>query len=120
MPTTTIALAGLIALLVLLPTRRLYLAGLGRNGLLAYYVVVWLLGVAVAAYPAPARFLVPFLLIAYLAPFVTLREGLGRLLGRPPGDLPPRRSPPGGRPPRGPTEPRRPVKNVTPPDQREP
>ncbi len=113
MSPTTIALAGLIALLVLLPTRRLYLAGLGRDGLLIYYVVVWLLGAAVAAFPSPARFLVPILIVAYLAPFVTLRDGLDRLLGRPPRDR-------GGSGAGRATGDRPPMKNVTPPEQREP
>jgi hypothetical protein len=113
MSPTTIALAGLIALLVLLPTRRLYLAGLGRDGLLIYYVTVWLLGVAVAAFSSPARFLVPILIVAYLAPFVTLRDGLARLLGRPPRG---RGKAGAGRTPRD----QPPMKNVTPPEQREP
>lgn len=85
MSPVTIALGGLVALLVLLPTRRLQLAGRTRNALAVYFVIVWALGVLVAVVPVPARLLIPILLIAYIAPFVTLRDGLDRLLGRPPG-----------------------------------
>jgi hypothetical protein len=101
-----LAIAGLVALLVLLPTRRLHLAGWRREALTTYFASVWLLGTVVAAVASPARFLVPILLIAYLAPFVTPRAGLDRLFGRGPA------SPP--------LEPERPpVKNVTPPDARD-
>ncbi len=102
MSPTTIALVGLVALLVLIPTRRLQLAGWRRQSLTTYFLAVWLLGVLVAAVPSPARFLVPLLIVAYLAPFVTLRDGLGRLLGRPRGDS---------------TADRTPMKDVTPPDE---
>lgn len=99
----TLAIAALVAFLVLIPTRRLQLNGWSRDALTTYFVAVWLLGVVVAVLPAPTRFLVPILLIAYLAPFVTIRAGLDRLLGRPA--------------PRPPVEPEQPpVKNVTPPD----
>ncbi len=109
---TSLALTGLIALLVLIPTRRLQLAGLGRQALTAYYLAVLLLGIVVAVLPGPTRFLVPFLLVAYLAPFVTLREGLDRLRGRPPGEGG-RVEPPGDRRGRS-----RPMKDVTPPGDR--
>jgi hypothetical protein len=109
---TTILLVGLVALLVLIPTRRLHLAGWKRESLTTYYLGVWLLGAAVAAVPGPARFLVPFLLVAYLAPFVTVRDGIDRLLGRPP------RPGPGPDPVGGRAEPR-PMKDVTPPDSRD-
>ena len=114
MSPTTIAVVGLVALLVLIPTRRLQLAGWRRQPLTTYFLAVWVLGTAVAAVPAPSRFLIPLLLVAYLAPFVTLRDGLDRLRGRPRVD---RGSP-------GPTGgesagPRRPMKDVTPPDERE-
>jgi hypothetical protein len=96
-----VALALAIAFLVLLPTRRLYLAGWPRSWLAAYYAVVLGLALLVAEVRGPARFLVPILVIAYLAPFVTVREGLARLIGRPPEPPRERRDPP---------------KNVTPPD----
>jgi hypothetical protein len=112
MSPTAVLLVGLVALLVLIPTRRLQLAGWKREALTTYYLAVWLLGSVVAAIPAPARFLVPILIVAYLAPFVTVRDGIDRLLGRPPSPGP---DPgPVGRP----AEPR-PMKDVTPPEQRE-
>ncbi len=112
MSPTAIALAGLVALLVLIPTRRLQLAGWRRESLTTYFLAVWLLGAAVAALPSPARFLIPLLLVAYLAPFVTVRDGLNRLLGRPGG---------GGTGGGGDGErldERPPVKDVTPPEER--
>lgn len=108
MSPTTVLLVGLVALLVLIPTRRLMLAGWSREALAAYFLGVWLLGAAVAFVRGPATFLVPILLVAYLAPFVTLRDGIDRLLGRP-------RSPSG--PIDGPPE-AQPMKDVTPPESR--
>lgn len=106
MSPTTILLVGLVALLVLIPTRRLQLAGWTRQSLTTYFLALWLLGAVVAVMRAPATFLVPILIVAYLAPFVTLRDGIDRLLGRP-------RRP--GAPVDGHAEPR-PVKDVTPPE----
>src|SRR3990172_9607568 len=80
---TTILLAGLVALLVLIPTRRLQLAGWKRESLTTYYLAVWLLRSVVAAMPAPARFLLPFLIVAHIPPFLTGRAGIHRVLGRP-------------------------------------
>ncbi|HEX5589634.1 MAG TPA: hypothetical protein VFX65_05035 [Candidatus Limnocylindrales bacterium] len=116
MSPTTIALVGLVALLVLIPTRRLYLAGWRRESLTAYFLAVWLLGAAVAVLRAPATFLVPILLVAYLAPFVTLRDGLDRLFGRPPGSGRIDGSGMGGA---RPTDEPQPVKDVTPPGERD-
>lgn len=129
MSPTTLALVGLVALLVLIPTRRLQLAGWRRESLTTYFVAVWLLGAAVAAMPSPARFLIPLLLVAYLAPFVTLRDGLDRLLGRTGGGGAGGRvadgdggaaaggpGGPGG--PAGPPADRPPMKDVTPPEER--
>ncbi len=99
-----LALGLALALLVLLPTRRLHLAGWPGSWLATYYVGVLLLALLVAELRGPAKFLVPVLVIAYLAPFVTVRDGLARLLGGPSG----RRTTP---PPRLP-----PPKNVTPPE----
>lgn len=109
MSPTTILLVGLVALLVLIPTRRLQLAGWKRETLTIYFLGLWLLGTVAAVMRGPATFLVPILIVAYLAPFVTLRDGIDRLLGRPRG--------PGG-PVDGHTEPRS-VKDVTPPEPRD-
>lgn len=92
-----VALALVLALLVLVPTRRLYLAGWRQDWLATYYLIVLGLAILVAEVRGPAKFLVPILVIAYLAPFVTAREGFARLLGTsrpsapdPPKDVTPR------------------------------
>jgi len=77
-----VALVGAIALLVLIPTRRLFLLGWSGRSLWTYFLVVVALGVVVAELRAPARFLIPILVIAYIAPFVTARDGVRRLFGR--------------------------------------
>jgi hypothetical protein len=106
MPASALAIIAIaMAVLALPPTRRLYLAGLRGWPLGAYFLLVVGLGVLVAELRVAARFLVPILVIAYLAPFVTARAGIDRLLGRGPG--------PGAGTPR---DPARPMKNVTPPD----
>jgi hypothetical protein len=94
-----LALGLVLALLVLLPTRRLHLAGWPPSWLATYYLVVLALALLVAELRGPAKFLVPILVVAYLAPFVTVRDGIARLIGGPPRD-----------------HSRRPPKNVTPPD----
>lgn len=119
MTPTAILIGGLAALLALIPTRRLFLAGWSRNGLLAYWLTITLTAMVVSVMPAPARFLVPFLIIAYLMPFVTLRTGLDRVrerLGLPPASRPTGAA--GGDSRSG--ERARPVKNVTPPDESPP
>jgi hypothetical protein len=78
----TIALALVIAFLVLIPTRRLFVAGASQRALVVYFVSVWLLALIAATVRGPTRFMLPILLIVYLAPFVTLRPGLERLRGR--------------------------------------
>ncbi len=96
------ALTGLglvLALLALLPTRRLHLAGWPTSWLTAYYVGLLVLALLVAELRGPTRFLVPILFVVYIAPFVTVRDGLTKLLGRPPAS--------GTRPP---------PRDVTPPD----
>lgn len=90
-----LGLVGIVALLLLIPTRRLFLAGWSQRALILYFVAMLGLGILVAELRGPARFLVPILIIGYLAPFVVASDGMARLLGR---------------------QPRRPVvKDVTPP-----
>lgn len=97
-----IAIVLVTALLVLVPTRRLYLAGWSPTVVAGYFLATWAVAVAVAWAPGRTRFLVPILLVAYLAPFVTLRPGIDRLLGRPPRGTEPRNvTPPDDRPDRG-------------------
>jgi hypothetical protein len=72
----------------------------------------------------PARYLIPIFVIAYIAPFVTARDGIARLRGRLGGPTTPTRPTDangrttdraGGRPKARAEEPRRPEpKNVTP------
>jgi hypothetical protein len=93
-----------VGLLVLLPARRLQLAGLSGRAIGLYAVALWLAGMALAVRPVGARFLIPIVLLAYMAPFVAAPEVVGRVLrrGQP-------RDPPAN-------PPRPPMKNVTPPD----
>jgi hypothetical protein len=85
-----VALVVAIGLLVLIPTRRLFIAGWSGRALGAYFFGVIALGVIVAELRAPARFLIPLLVIAYIAPFVTARDGVRRLFGRAPRAAAPR------------------------------
>ena len=98
-----IALGLGIALLVLLPTRRLQLAGFRSRWIAAYFLVTWSLGFFLALRPVAARFLVPILVLLYIAPFVSAPERMTSLV---------RRTRTGGRG----DPPRPPMKNVTPPD----
>jgi hypothetical protein len=95
---TLLALAGLLALVAMIPTRRLFIAGWSTGGLTVYFAIVWLLSVLVAWGPGRSRFVLPLLVVAYAAPFLPLRSALDRILGRQPKRPPPR--------------------NVTPPDAR--
>ncbi len=95
-----LALALVIGLLVLIPARRLQLADVSGRVIGLYALALWLLGMTLALRPAGARILIPFLLVAYIAPFVAAPDRVRRVLGR--GGLPP------GDPP--------PMKDVTPPD----
>jgi hypothetical protein len=110
-----LALGLVLALLVLLPARRLQVAGISSRVIGAYAVGLWLFAMVVAVRPVAARFVVPILILAYLAPFVAAPERVGGILTRGRG----------GRGPNGPGNDRpgadgRPVKDVTPPDQRDP
>lgn len=93
MPFGTVLLVAALALLALVPTRRLRHAGWSPRALAGYWIALTLLGLLVAEVRGPARFLLPVYLVAFGAPFVTFRAGVDRLLGR--GD----REPPG--PPSG-------------------
>jgi hypothetical protein len=88
---TTIALSLLLALLVLVPTRRLAFAGARRETLAAYFFGVWLLSVFAVVGP---RVLLPVVLVAYVAPFVTVGAGIDalrrRFTPRPVKDVTPR------------------------------
>lgn len=103
-----LALGLVLVLLVLIPARRLQLAGFGARTIGAYAASLWLLGLVIAIRPGVLRILIPILLVAYLAPFMASPEAVGRIVRR------------GGSIGRGPKAPpsdgRPPIKNVTPPD----
>jgi hypothetical protein len=100
-PPWLLALALVLALLVLIPARRLQIAGTSSRVIAAYAIGLWASAMFLAVRPGASRILVPFLLVIYLAPFVAAPERIGRILRRrPPSD---------GRPP---------MKDVTPPDER--
>ena len=108
-----LALGLVLVLLVLIPARRLQLAGFGARTIGAYAACLWLLGLVVAVRPGLLRILIPLLLVAYLLPFIASPDALNRIVrrgrrggvGRGGGPTTP---PPGARPP---------IKNVTPPDE---
>jgi hypothetical protein len=95
MPPALLALVLVTWLLALVPTRRTVLAGWSQAAVAAYFLALWAGSVAIAVAPG-ARFLVPMVLVAYLAPFVTLRAGVDRLLGRPRPPAPRNVTPPDG------------------------
>jgi hypothetical protein len=111
---TFVLLTAAIGALVLIPTRRLFLAGWSSQALAAYFLIVVALGFFVAELRGPARYLIPIFVLAYIAPFVTARDGVARLrerFGRPAPGAPGERAGAG-------TEPGREPRNVTPPDER--
>src|SRR6188508_3243925 len=88
-----VVVAGLIAMI---PVWRLRLAGWPRRWLVVAWLVYAIGIFAAVRAPAATRFLLPILVLAYVAPFVAGPERLTRVL-------------------RGPGEPARPVIDVTPP-----
>jgi hypothetical protein len=111
LPAPLLLAVGLIlGLIILIPARRLQLAGFRSRTIGIYAACLWALAFFLAVRPIAARFLVPILLIAYLAPFVTAPGRLSRIVARGRG--------PGGRGGTGGTgePPKPPIKNVTPPD----
>jgi hypothetical protein len=99
-PPWLLALGLFLGLLVLVPARRLQLAGFAPRTIGLFAATLWALGMIVAIRPVASRILIPILLIAYIAPFVAAPDRLGRVLGRGGG--------------RGGPAPRPPMKNVTP------
>ena len=87
-----------IGLLVLLPARRVQLAGWSGRSIGLYALVLWLGAMLVGLWPG-SRILVPILLVAFLAPFIAAPVRVRQVLRR------------GGRG-------NPPTKDVTPPNQR--
>ena len=109
LPTPALLAVGLLlGLVVLLPARRLQLAGLSSRLIGLYAICVWAMALLLAIRPIAARFLVPILIVAYIAPFVVAPGRISSIVRRGPGGPPAR----GGRG----EPPRPPMKNVTPPD----
>jgi len=102
-PPWLLALGLVLALLVLIPARRLQLAGLAPRTIGLFALTLWALAMFVAISPGGARVLIPILLVAYLAPFVAAPDRVARVLRRGGG---------AGRTGDG----RPPIKNVTPPE----
>lgn len=105
-PPWILVVAIVVTLIILIPARRLQLAGLSSRTIGLYALGLWALAMLLAIRPAGTRFLVPILLVAYIAPFVAAPEAVARFLRRGKGG-----SGPGGR-----VGPRPPMKDVTPPD----
>jgi hypothetical protein len=95
-PPWLLALGLVLALLMLIPARRLRAAGLSSGVVGLYALAIWALAMFVAIRPGATRLVIPLLLLGYLAPFIASPEVIGRFLRRGP--------------------PRRPIKDVTPPD----
>jgi hypothetical protein len=68
--------------LAAIPTRRLADAGIRPAWLATYLAVVAAMGVAVVAFRGPGRFLVPFLVVLYIAPLVAAPETTARVMRR--------------------------------------
>lgn len=101
MPPWLIALALVLGLIVLVPSRRLQLAGFSGRVIGSYALLLWAFGMLAAMGPGGTRALIPMLLIAYVAPFIAAPDTLARVM---------RQRRPGG----GPHHP--PLKDVTPRD----
>jgi hypothetical protein len=89
-----LALLLVLALLALIPARRLHLAGWSGRAVLVYYLGLLVVALAAVELRGLGRFLVPILVVAYVAPFVTVDGGLGRLLGARRAEVSARRAPP--------------------------
>ncbi len=102
LPAPALLAVGLVlGLIILLPARRLQLAGFRSRAIGLYAICLWALAFFLAVRPVAARFLIPILLIAYLAPFVAAPDTVRRVLARGGG---------------GARDGVRPMRNVTPPD----
>ena len=82
LPPWLLALGLVLGLMALLPARRLQLAGLTTRAIGLYALAIWLMGLLLAIRPVGARFLIPILVLAYIAPFVAAPERVGRFLRR--------------------------------------
>jgi hypothetical protein len=84
-PPWLLALALVLALLALIPARRLQLAGFSARAIGGYAIVLWGFAMLIAIRPGATRVLIPMLLVAYIAPFVAGPDTVRRVLRRPAG-----------------------------------
>ena len=82
MPLSLVLLALAISITALYPVRRLARAGWPRGRLALYWIGLVALGLLATELRGVARPLLAAYLVAYVAPFVTLRAGIDRLLRR--------------------------------------
>jgi hypothetical protein len=83
LPAPALLILGLaLAFVVLLPARRLQLAGFAGRSIALYALILWALAFLLAIRPAATRFLIPILLIAFIAPFVVAPARLARIVRR--------------------------------------
>ena len=87
---TFLAAILVFAFLALIPTRHLVQRGASAGAATAYFLTLWLLSLAILASGGRLRILLPIALFMALAPFFHVREGIDRLLGRPPRPVKPR------------------------------
>jgi hypothetical protein len=71
-------------LLALLPTWRLAQRSTGPWLVATWYLATWVLLVGLFLAPGLARLTIPLLLVLAAAPWIDVRAGVDRLLGRPP------------------------------------
>ncbi len=109
-PPAILAVGLVLGLFVLLPARRLHVAGFASRTIGLYAFGLWFLALLLAIRPGATRFLIPILIVAYIAPFVAAPDAVARFIRRGRGGGPGT----GGQV--GPDRP--PMKNVTPPDDR--
>jgi hypothetical protein len=83
MPSLTfLILIAVIGALALIPTRRLFTSGWSGGTLAAYFATIFAMGVLIALTRGRVGFLLPILVLAYIAPFVTARDGIRRVRDR--------------------------------------
>jgi hypothetical protein len=78
-----IALVLATGLLALVPTRRLAQRSASLGLVTGWYLATWALLVGLVLVPPLARVAIPLLLVLVVAPWIDVRAGVDRLLGRP-------------------------------------
>ena len=79
---TLILLVAAIFALVLIPTRRLFTAGWSSRPLAVYLAGLLGLALLIALTRGRVGFLLPILVLAYIAPFITARRGVRTIRDR--------------------------------------